>query len=264
MAVGRYVHVYEPTDPRLGRHVVHDPRSRNFALPSKARPTSVIAWPRVGPILDQGQLGSCTGNAAVGLLMTQPFSNGTVYSEADAVSVYSAATILDDSEIPGHYPPSDTGSAGVYVMQVLQQRGLITGYQHAFSLDAALAALVNGPIAVGSVWLQSMFNPDSSGTLKVKQRSGVAGGHEYVVDGYDPTKDAVRMTNSWGTSWGVQGQAWIRTDDFGWLLSQSGDVVQPTVPVGPSPTPDPTPTPEDADAVLAAALKTWLAAKNLG
>lgn len=265
MASNRHVHVYEPTDPRLGRHVVHDPRSRNFALPSKARPTSAIAWPRIGPVLDQGQIGSCTGNAAVGLLMTQPFSNGTVYTEADAVSVYSAATVLDDVEIPGHYPPKDTGSAGIYVMQVLQQRGLITGYKHAFSLDDALAALVNGPIAVGSVWLNSMMDPDSSGQLVINKRSGVAGGHEYVVDGYDPATDRVRMTNSWSTSWGVNGQAWIKTTDFQWLLSQQGDVVQPTVPVGPAPTPDPDnpPAPEDADAVLAAALKTWLQAKGL-
>jgi hypothetical protein len=270
-----HVYEYEPTDPRLKRHVVHDPRSRAYALPEKAKPTTLIAWPRVGPVLDQGDVGSCTANAALGLLMTQPFSTGKTYTEQDALAIYHDETVLDDSEIPGQYPPTDTGSAGIYAMQALQQHGLITNYLHAFSLDAALAALVNGPIAVGSVWMNSMFDPDSSGLIKVDKRSKVAGGHEYVVDGYDPAKDAVRMTNSWGTSWGLNGQAWIKTADFQWLLSQQGDVVQPTVPVpAPTPTPTPVPVPDPAPAPpsdvngfltwlqsVAAQIETWFAGK---
>lgn len=262
-----YVHTYEPTDPRLGRHVTHDPRSRQYALPEAARPTSVIAWPRKGPVLDQGQVGSCTANAALGLLMTQPFSTGQTWTETDALALYHEETVLDESEIPGVYPPTDTGSSGLYAMQALRKRGLVVDYLHAFSLDAALAALVTGPIAVGSVWLQSMFTPDSSGLIKVDRRSRVAGGHEYVVDGFDPARDAVRMTNSWGPGWSVNGQAWIMTDDFDWLLSQQGDVVQPTVSV-PAPTPTPTPpgpapVPASVDVTLVAAMKTWLTAKRL-
>lgn len=259
------VHVYEPTDPRLGRHVIHDGRSRAYALPSKAKPTTVIAWPRVGPILDQGNVGSCTANAAFGLLMTQPFSNGTVYTEQDCLALYHEETVLDDVEIPGQYPPNDTGSAGIYAMQALQNRGLIDSYSHAFTLDAALAALATGPIAVGSVWMQSMFDPNSSGVIQVNKRSGVAGGHEYVVDGFDPSRDAVRMTNSWGTSWGMSGQAWIKTADFQWLLSQQGDVVQPTVSIVPPPPPPPPPPVGDAVALLTsieAQISVFLAAQQ--
>jgi hypothetical protein len=225
----------------------------------------------MGPILDQGNVGSCTANAAFGLLMTQPFSTGQVWTEQDCLALYHEETVLDDVEIPGQYPPNDTGSAGIYAMQALKNRGLITSYLHAFSLDDALGALANGPIAVGSVWMQSMFDPDSSGTIKVNKRSGVAGGHEYVVDGYDPSRDAVRMTNSWGTSWGVNGQAWIKTADFQWLLGQQGDVVQPTVSVpAPTPTPDPTPTPApsgDAVALLTSIegqISAFLAAQGRG
>lgn len=251
------VHRYEPTDPRLKRHVVHDSRSRRFALPTGAAPTTLTLWPRVGPILDQGNIGSCTANAALGLLMTQPFSTGKTWTEEDALALYHEETVLDESEIPGVYPPTDSGSSGLYAMKALQARGLISSYWSAFALDAALAALVKGPIAVGSIWLQSMFTPDKAGLIAVNRRSQVAGGHEYVVDGFDPAKGAVRITNSWGTSWGVKGQAWIKTADFGWLLSQQGDVVQPTVPVAP-PSPDP-----DFDKALASAMRTWLAAKQL-
>jgi hypothetical protein len=66
-----YRHVYMPTDPRLGRHVQHDPRSLRYAhgvLPKTAIKT--VDWTRRAPIFDQGQLGSCTGNAAAGLLGT--------------------------------------------------------------------------------------------------------------------------------------------------------------------------------------------------
>lgn len=237
------VHIYEPTDPRLKRHVVHDERSRNYALPEGAKPTQPISWTRNGPVLDQGEVGSCTANAALGLMMTTPFSSGKTFTEDDALAFYHQETVLDDSEIPGEYPPDDTGSSGLWAMKTLQQQGLISGYSHAFSLNAALTALQNGPIAVGSVWVDSMMDPGKDGTLTVNKRSQVDGGHEYVVDGYDPTRDAVRMTNSWGTSWGINGQAWIKTVDFQWLLSQEGDVVQPTVsapapgPVNPQPTP---------------------------
>jgi hypothetical protein len=210
----------------------------------------------MGPVLDQGQVGSCTANAALGLLMTKPFSTGRTWTEEDALVLYHEETVLDESEIPGVYPPTDTGSSGLYAMKALQNRGLITNYLHAFSLDAALTALSNGPIAVGSIWLQSMFTPDKSGFISVNRRSQVAGGHEYVVDGYDPIKNAVRMTNSWGTSWGKSGQAWLAVPDFGYLLSQQGDVVQPTVAVAPPPDPD-------ADHHLAAAMRAWLTTKNL-
>ena len=55
----------------------------------------------------------------------------------------------------------------------------------------------------------------------------MAGGHEYVVDGWDPKTQRVHMTNSWGADWGVAGGATIDWADFQWLLKQQGDAVQP-------------------------------------
>lgn len=246
--------VYERTDPRLGRFVAHDPRSRAYTLPAGAPPTKLTLWERVGPVHDQGATGSCVANASLGLLMTKPFSTGRTWTEAEARELYHEATVLDEAEIPGVYPPTDTGSAGNYGMKALQARGLITKYLHAFSLDAALNALNTGPIAVGTIWLQSMFSPDSAGMIRVNRRSTVAGGHEYVVDGYDPAKQAVRMTNSWGTGWGKSGSAWLSVADLAWLLAQRGDVVQPTVPVAPPPPPPPF---GDANVVLVAAFEAW-------
>lgn len=215
------------TDPRLGRHVFHDSRSRRFDLAETAGsklPTTPIRWHRRGPIFDQGDLGCCTACAALGLMMTELFADGTVYTLTDAHDFYSAETRLDG--VPGTYPPDDTGSNGLAAMKVLRRRGQIKAYAHAFSPYTAVAALTRGPIAVGTLWLNSMFNP-VDGRIAVDRRSAIAGGHEYVIDGWDPSTLRVHMTNSWGESWGVDGGAEIDFSDLAWLLGQQGDAVQP-------------------------------------
>lgn len=216
------------TDPRLGREVLHDSRSRNFdiaRLSGRELPTSPIRWQRKGPVFDQGDLGCCTACAGLGLMMTAPFDTGVDYSINDVHAFYTAETRIDGFK--GVWPPDDTGSNGLAAMKVLKRRGLIAGYWHAFSPASAVAALTRGPIAVGTVWLQSMFTP-RGGRIVVNPSSEIAGGHEYVVDGWDPVKRRVHMTNSWG-DWGQDGGADIDYTDFCWLLGQHGDAVQPRV-----------------------------------
>lgn len=223
-----YQQVYEPTDPRLGRHVFHDSRSRRFDLAELARPhlpTEPIRWARQGPVFDQGDLGCCTATAALGLMMTEPFTGGEVFSAEDVHAFYSAETRID--RLRGVWPPDDTGSNGLAAMKVLKRWGLVTGYAHAFSPYVAVAALTRGPIAVGTVWLNSMFEP-TNGRIYLDPASGVAGGHEYVIDGWDPKTRRVHMTNSWGEGWGDTGGATFEWADFVWLLGQHGDAVQPT------------------------------------
>jgi hypothetical protein len=236
----------QPADPRLRRHVAWDDASRGFALPDVA-PYGVslpraVQHVRVIPVLDQGDVGSCTANALLGCLGTEPFASqlrdrefGAVdlrkWDEALALAVYHEETILDEREIPGVYPPDDTGSAGLYAMKVAKRRGWVSSYRHGFSFSATVAALVNGPIMVGSAWLHSMFEVDRHGVIEVDRASPVDGGHEYVVDGYDLDRGTAHMTNSWGTSWGDEGGAEIRLGDLRWLLSSrmQGDVVQPVI-----------------------------------
>lgn len=214
-------------DPRLGRNVFHDSRSRGFDLARAVKPKlpdHAIRWERRGPVFDQGDLGCCTACAALGLMMTEPFATSGSWSMDQVRAFYHDETVLDN--FAGSWPPDDTGSNGLAAMKVLKRRGAILGYHHAFSPVVAVAALTKGPIAVGTVWLHSMFNP-RRGQIIVDQRSSVDGGHEYVVDGWDPKTRRVHMTNSWG-DWGVEGGAEIAYADFAWLLGQRGDAVQPT------------------------------------
>jgi len=208
------------TDPRLGRLLRHDEQSKNY--PARAADSLRTVWHRrYGRVLDQGQVGSCTGNAAVTNLMTAPLhKTGRALHEADAIAVYSLATEIDDMN--GSYPPDDTGSSGLAAAKACVRKGYATGYDHAFGLDHCLAALVLSPVMVGTNWYESMFTPAADGTLTVAGK--VAGGHEYALTGIDVRRQRVRVNNSWGSSWGVRGCAWLSFTDLGRLLAEQGDV----------------------------------------
>lgn len=221
--------VYAATDPRLGRYVRHDEASRAYDLASavaSSLPTEPIRWERHGPILDQGDVGACTACAALGLMMTNPFSTGATYTMDDVLAFYSEETRIDG--IRGVYPPTDTGSSGIAAMKALKRRGLIRQYMHAFSPVVTVSALRRGPVAIGSVWLRSMFEP-RHGQIVVDWRSPVEGGHEYLLTGWNPRSRRVEVTNSWGTFWGDEGRSLLAYDDLAALLRQQGDAVQPTI-----------------------------------
>lgn len=261
-----------PHHPLLGRQVNHDPRSRAYPVaPTATALTAVRHVAHVG-ILDQGQLGSCTGNAGVGAAYREPFfKDGMIFwptyppNEAGAVSLYSEATQLDDD--PGTYPPTDTGSDGLSVAKALQKAGIISGYLHAFTLQSALLQLMSTPLITGITWYNSMFNPGMDGVLVVDPSSGVAGGHELCVDEYVPAAGQVPALvggpNSWGTSWGKDGRWYMVVDDWAKLLADDGDVTAFVPATQPAPTPTPTPSPaDDADATLWAAVKHWATAET--
>jgi hypothetical protein len=214
----------------LGRHVHHDPRSRAYAYVPRAGAYVSAKHVRHIPVLDQKALGSCTGNACEGAIGTSGLfdalpdmlrlsTTDAVANEAAAVVLYSRATQLDG--IPGSYPPNDTGSDGLSVAKAAKEQGLISGYLHAFSLDAALRALEQQPIIVGIDWYSGFDDPDAAGLVQIS--GGVRGGHEIVFDEIDAAKKLVWFTNSWGTSWGVNGRACMSFKTFGKLLKRDGD-----------------------------------------
>jgi hypothetical protein len=243
---------------RLGRHINHDPRSLSFLVP-EVDSVSSVSWPRHIPILDQGNLGSCTGNAATGALGSSPYyetlvgqiASGLVLDENEAVKLYSLATQLD--AYPGQYPPDDTGSDGLSVAKAAQQDGFVNGYLHATDLNTMITALQVGPVIVGVNWYTSMDNPDSTGYVEITPSATVRGGHEFVVRAVDiSTQMFTENDNSWGPSWGNAGSFQFNYTTMTRLLAEQGDctsfvpINQPApTPQPPTPTPTPTPTPQE-------------------
>lgn len=259
------VHRFDPEDPRLGRHVVHDSRSLQYRFRTRKDPRKLASVRHQVhiPILDQGALGSCTGHAGTAALASEAFwsaGQGAIIGDphAYAVDLYSAATQIDPW--PGAYVPEDTGSDGLSIAKVLHARGLISGFQHATSLEAALAALAERVVMIGSSWLTGMYNPAPDGCLNVSGET--VGGHEYVLDELDVPQQRVWMRNSWGEGWGLAGRAWMSWDDLGKLLADWGDctVLVPRTEPAPQPGPAPTPKPEltPTDRALADALRRFV------
>lgn len=259
------------SDPRLRRHVHHDSESRRYPYPTAGLKLVSAVHERHIPILDQGNLGSCTGNAGIGCMGTtplyEPISAEAPLSqvpgpliwygldEPGAVQLYSDATKIDDA--PGEYPPDDTGSDGLSVAKVLKSAGEISGYQHTFTLQDALLALTQTPIMIGINWYEQMFTPDADG--RVRLSGALAGGHELCSREIDVERERVVLDNSWGgPNWGVQGRCWLTFADFGALLSRQGDVTI-LLPLS-QPAPVPTPDGHDpADVALAAVARPWVA-----
>lgn len=215
----------------LGRHVEHDPLSRNFAVAElSAAVLRRIRHRRYGGPFDQGQLGSCTGNSGEGVMNTVPFHRtGTKLStETNAVDTYSKATHRD--RFPGAYPPEDTGSSGIAVAKVLLSEGRIASYRHAFSLKGAVSALQTVPVMTGVPWFEGFDEPDPD-TALVRIAGQIRGGHEFEVLAFEPasTNDPLldgilEAVNSWGLAYGIRGRFRFTGRTWGDLLEQQGDV----------------------------------------
>lgn len=226
----RRIDEYVIAGKRLGRNVEHDERSRNFAVAEHVATIRHVRHRRFG-VLDQGDLGSCTGNAITGVLNTLPFHVRAtrLKTEDDAVRLYSEATRLD--AFPGSYPPNDTGSSGLAACKAAKKEGLIAGYRHAFGVEAALSALMAGPVITGVSWYEGFDNPDVQGRVRVAGQ--VRGGHEFEIIGLDPAASGwldgwVIAVNSWGPGWGRYGRFRISVRDWANLLDEDGDVTMPT------------------------------------
>jgi Papain family cysteine protease len=240
---------------RLGRHIKRD--SRSLAYPYQARRTQAQLadqlWTRTIPILDQGDVGSCTGNAITGLLGTAPFAaalpaDHPALNEALALVFYSQGEDIDGD---GPYPPNDNGSTGSSVAQAAKNDGDISGYTHATSATDMADALQDGPVIVGVDWYSSFDTPNSAGLIKIAKGAYVRGGHEFVVRGCQVASKLFLADNSWGTSYGSQGSMEFSWDTMDQLFAAQGDCTVCVPLTAPAPVPVPV---DDPNAVLAAVL----------
>jgi hypothetical protein len=233
---------------RLGRHIWHDNRSRAYAVPElPAAALQSVSWERHIPVLDQGNVGSCTGNALVGALASGPLwdalgpAGRALMSEGEpeALRIYSQAETIDGD---GPYPPNDNGSYGLSVAKAAKNDGFISGYRHAFSFAALQAALQAGPVIIGAEWRTGMDNPDSRGLVTFT--GTVRGGHEFECRQLDMANQVCWFDNSWGDAWGEAGRFAMTFPQVVMMLAAQGDVTQPLPLTSPPPVPVPVTHPD--------------------
>jgi hypothetical protein len=265
-----------PFHPLLGRNVYLDSESKRYAV----QPTTVpIVSKRHGQfisVLDQGQVGSCTGNASTSCAYHEPFFAAGMLDwryapdEAGAQGWYHDNTANDT--YAGTWTPDDTGSDGLTSSKMAVAAGVASGYRAALDLDSSLQALMTAPGITGVPWYHSMFTVGTDGLLTVDMASGLAGGHELVVDevvaadapGNGTGKLLVGGDNSWGESWGAHGR-WYMPAEVWWALRrEQGDVYFWVPAAQPAPTPTPSPDTDSRDVDLWAIADEWSAGHHVG
>jgi hypothetical protein len=229
-----------PGAGRLGRHFRHD--SRSAAYPYQAVPGRVpiaVEHPRHIGVLDQGDVGSCEGNAVVGVLATDPFWESLKpgvqgqLGEPLAQQLYSAGEDIDGDG------PWTTNTS---ISQAAKNAGLIAGYVHVATVADMIDALQARPLFAGVNWYASFDTPDpDTGVVTIAHGASIRGGHAFVVRGVDPAAGRFKADNSWGPDWGIGGSFWIPFGIMGRLLAEEGEVTAPVPVTAPAPVPVPNP-----------------------
>lgn len=245
----------------FGRNINHDPRSWAYRAARKAvAPGAAGVVPKdvgyeihIAP-LNQGNLGRCVPTAGTAMLATDPFWDTLskelramltvpALAEEFAVQAYRDVTRLDP--FSGAWEPDDTGSDGLSLWKLFQARGYVNGSEHVMGIEDAHAALQGTaeqpgrPFPIGIPWLSEMFQPGADGVVKVN--GTMQGGHEVLVYRYELARDLWWIRNSWGRSWGHNGDFAIDTPGYLKLMSMQADGT-PMVPLT-APPPEPTPQP---------------------
>lgn len=168
-------------------------------------------------------LGSCTGHSAAQALNTRRLHKPRwpYKTDDDAMDYYTWATQHDIYR--GQMPEEDTGSSVLAAAQAVRSFGQIERFNWSFGYDHMLGTLMLDPVIVGTLWLENMFEPDSKGFLDIA--GPVAGGHAYLIIGFNARDDYFTILNTWGQGWGRNGRAKIPGPAMRRLIEDDGEAV---------------------------------------
>jgi hypothetical protein len=190
--------------------------------------------------IDQGQEGTCVGHGTTNMLAGAPLThlNFAPFADTQVAHTFSRQLYFDitsDSTYQQGANPRDA-------MQWCLSKGYAAAYYRLVDTDDIIDFLLNhGPVGFCSPWYASMDNVRGDGSytklpyLRVDPSSGIRGYHWYVLSGIDLAPEdgrapRVRMWNSWGPWWGLNGCAAIEVySDLPILYEGSAYVLTETV-----------------------------------
>lgn len=209
-------------DGRLGRLQEFDDLSRNFPIRAVIReraPLRSYTW-SCQNYLDQGREGACVGFAFSHEASARPVKVQNV-TDAMAVEIYKRAKQLD-----GYLGENYEGTSVIAGAKACVERGWYREYRWGFGLEDVLLALgYKGPVVLGLNWYEGMFSPDSNGFIHAK--GDLMGGHAILANGVSLKNKTVRLHNSWGRGFGMNGECFISFDDLDRLLHEQGEACIP-------------------------------------
>jgi C1A family cysteine protease len=213
-----------------------DSRDHLYSAAPVALPTSVDLRQYCSAIEDQGQLGSCTGNAIAGIVeLMQRKQNPVKARDVSRLFIYYEERVLEGTV---------NDDSGAYIrdgIKVVNKKGApleslwpyvvarfrvkptssaytdalkrkATAYQRVTNFTGVKTALSQGyPVVIGFDVYES-FESQTVATTGMMPYPNVAteqylGGHAVAIVGYNDTLNGGRFIcrNSWGTGWGDQG-----------------------------------------------------------
>lgn len=206
-----------------------DPRNADFPIrPMLERRAAVDrsrakAWAGPYTRLDQGAEGACVGFGWTTELMSTPIrirpaNYGHATPNAMGFSIYQAAKRVD--EWAGEAYDGTSVLAGA---KVVDGAGFIEEYRWCQNIDDVIDTLITaGPIVIGIPWYSSMYNTDGDFIVRVAGR--IVGGHCLCLTGHYPRikgsggRPVTRFRQSWGASFGDNGDGYFVDDDLNHLI----------------------------------------------
>lgn len=199
---------------------------------SKILPKKVDLRKFCSKVEDQGDLGSCTGNAIVGALEYLENKNNRVFADLSRLFIYYneralEGTINEDSGAEIRTGIKSIAANGVCTeaiwpynirkfttkptLRAYKEASTrrITSYQRLISLTDMKSCLAKGFPFVFGFLVYSGFESDevaNTGILNIPLESEeLVGGHAVLAVGYDDTTGRFIIRNSWGENWGQKG-----------------------------------------------------------
>ncbi|MDD4736646.1 MAG: C1 family peptidase [Kiritimatiellae bacterium] len=202
-----------------------DERSRAFNIRTLFRKKEFVPVTKIWGCrvhLDQGSEGACTGFGTAHELASDPVRVPRVTARL-ARKIYNLAKTLDQWAGEDY-----EGSSVLAAAKAAKELGYYQEYRWSFDVDDLRQAICEiGPAVIGVNWTEHMEHTDNHGFIRA--RGKVMGGHCVCIRGWSNDQSAFIGRNSWGRSWGMNGDFYISYADLKALLADDGEACIPLV-----------------------------------